>query len=151
MERTFCGILLVCFACACLGGCTAPLREPNVTVSSITLTGISLTSISITTGIRVENPNPVGITITNLSFDLFYETDDGPRYLGHGGRENLTIPKENTTGFDIPVGIGSLDALRALVVLAREGSLPLVVRGTATADLRLTTVQIPFEKRQVVP
>ena len=151
MERSALGILLLCLTCVCLSGCSTPLREPTVTVTSISLEGISLTSISIGTEIRVENPNPVGITLANLTFDLFYETDDGQRYLGHGGKENLTIPKNSTSTFHIPVEIGNVQALQALGVLVKKGSLSLVARGMATVDLKLTTVRIPFEKRKVVP
>jgi len=151
MEWTAPGILLICFACVCLSGCSNPLREPTVTVTSIALEGISLTTISIGTEIRVENPNPVGITLANLTFDLFYETEEGLRYLGHGGGENLTIPKNSTSTFHIPVEIENVQALQALGVMVKKGSLSLVARGTAAVDLKITTVRIPFEKRKVVP
>jgi LEA14-like dessication related protein len=144
-------VLLLCLGCTCLGGCTSPLKQPTVTVTDITMQGVSLSSTSVLATVQVENPNPVGITIANLSFDLFYETGDGERYLGHGGRENLVIPKESTSRFDIPVEIGNVQALQAGVVLLREGSLTLVTRGTAAVDLKITTVRIPFEKRKVVP
>jgi len=44
-----------------------------------------------------------------------------------------------------------LMALQALGVLLQDGSLTLVARGTASVDLKLMTVRIPFEKRKVVP
>ncbi len=151
MEWPALVVLLLFVACALLGGCTNPLREPTVTMTSITLEGISLSTISVITTIRVDNPNPVGITLANLDFDLFYETGDGERYLGHGRRENLVIPANSTSTFDIPVGIDTARAIEAAGALLREGSLTMIARGTAAVDLKVTTVKIPFEKRKVVP
>jgi LEA14-like dessication related protein len=145
------GVLLLCLGCAFLGGCSAPLKEPTVTVTDLSMEEISLTSLTVLARVQVTNPNPVGITIANLTFDLFYVTGEGEQYLGHGGRENLVIPKDSTTSYDIPVKIGSLQALQALGAALEDRSITLVVRGTAAVDLKLTTVKIPFEKRQVVP
>ncbi len=44
----------------------------------------------------------------------------------------------------------NLQALKAIPVVLSEGSLPVVVTGTATVDLKITTVDIPFEKRKVI-
>ncbi len=145
------GVFLLCLGCTLLSGCSTPLAEPTVTVTDLSMQEISLTSLTVLAQVQVKNPNPVGITIANLSFDLFYMTGEGEQYLGHGGRENLVIPKDSTTSFDIPVKVGSLQALQALGVALEDRSLTLVVRGTAAVDLKLTTVKIPFEKRQVVP
>jgi LEA14-like dessication related protein len=144
-------VLVLCLGSALLAGCSTPLKEPTVTVTDLSMEEISLSSLTVLTRVQVTNPNPVGITIANLSFDVFYVTDEGEQYLGHGGREDLVIPKDNTTSFDIPVKIGSLQALQALGVALEDRSLTLVVRGTAAVDLKLTTVKIPFERRKVVP
>jgi LEA14-like dessication related protein len=150
MKLPALGVLVLCFGCALLGGCSTPLKEPTVTVTDLSMEEISLTSLTVLARVQVINPNPVGITIANLSFDLFYETKDGENYLGHGGRENLVIPKDSTSSFDIPVKIGSLQALQALGVALEDRSITLVMRGTAAVDLKVTTVKIPFEKRQVL-
>ena len=143
--------MLLLLGCAMLAGCSTPLAEPTVTVTDLTMEEISLTSLTVLARVQVTNPNPVGITIANLTFDLFYVTGEGEQYLGHGGRENLVIPKDNTTTFDIPLKIGSLQALQALGVALEDRSLTLVARGTAAVDLKITTVRIPFEKRKVLP
>jgi LEA14-like dessication related protein len=150
MQWSPIGILLLCLGCVFLCGCSTPLAEPTVTVTDLTVEDISLTSLTVLAQVQVVNPNPVGVTIANLSFDLFYVTGEGEQYLGHGGRENLVISKESTTSFDIPVKIGSLQALQAIGVALNERSITLVVRGTAAVDLKVTTVKIPFEKRQVI-
>jgi len=143
-------LLLACILFGFFSGCSAPLREPNVTVQDITLESVSLRSLELGTELLFENPNPVGITLTNVTFDVYYETATGREYLGHGGRENLTLPKNQPTVYKVPVEIDNLQALKALAVLVRDGSLPIVVNGTAAVDLKVTTVKIPFEKRKVV-
>jgi LEA14-like dessication related protein len=143
-------LLLALLLLGFFSGCSAPLREPNITVKDITLESVSLRSLELGTELQFVNPNPVGITLTNVTFDVFFETGTGREYLGHGGRENLTLPKNQPTVYKVPVEIDNLQALKALAVLVREGSLPLVVNGTAAVDLKVTTVKIPFEKRKVV-
>lgn len=150
MDWPALGVLLLCLTSVSLSGCSSPLAEPTVTVTDLSMQEVSLTSLTVLARVQVKNPNPVGVTIANLSFDLFYVTGEGEQYLGHGGRENLVIPKDSTTSFDIPVKIGSLQALQAFGVALNERSITLVVRGTAAVDLKLTTVKIPFEKRQVI-
>jgi LEA14-like dessication related protein len=151
MDRHALGALLLCIGLLCMSGCTTRLQEPTVTVTDITLEAISLSSMTVLVTVRVDNPNPVGVTIADLSFDLFYEANDGEQYLGHGGQENLTIRAENSTSFGVPVRVDNLQALRAAVVLFREKSLTLVARGAATVDLKIATVRIPFEKRKTLP
>jgi LEA14-like dessication related protein len=143
--------LLACLALSLFSGCSAPLRQPNVTVRDITLEGVSLRTLDLGTEFVFENPNPVDLTLASVTFDVYYETGDGRGYLGHGGRENLTLPKNAEITYKIPVEVDNLQALKALVVLVREGSLPVVVNGTAAVDLKITTVKIPFERRKVVP
>ena len=151
MTRIFLSLsLTACILFGLFSGCSAPLREPNVTVRDITLEGFSLQSLDLGTELQFENPNPVGITLSSVTFDVYYETGTGREYLGHGGRENLTLPKNEKVLYKIPVEIDNLQALKALAVLVREGSLPIVVNGTAAVDLKVTTVEIPFEKRKVV-
>ena len=143
-------LLLACILLGFFSGCSAPLREPNVTVQDITLDSVSLRSLELGTVLRFENPNPVAITLANVTFDVYYETGTGREYLGHGGRENLTLPKNQPTVYRIPVEIDNLQALKGLAVLVREGSLPVVVNGTAAVDLKVMTVKVPFEKRKVL-
>jgi LEA14-like dessication related protein len=132
-------------------GCSAPtLREPNVTVKDITFESVSLQTLNLEVQLQVENPNPVGITLSRVAFDVYYETASGREYLGHGEQENLTFPKQQTVVVTIPVEIDNLQALKAIPVLVQDRSLPVVVTGTATVDLKITSVNIPFEKRKVI-
>ena len=142
--------LLACLIFSLFSGCSAPLSEPNVTVKDITFESISLQTLNLGIQLQVENPNPVGITLSRVAFDVYYETGSGREYLGHGEQENLTFPKYETVVVTIPVEIDNLQAVKALPILIRDGSLPVVVTGTATVDLKITSVKIPFEKRKVV-
>jgi LEA14-like dessication related protein len=141
---------LLCFGYAFLSGFTNPLKAPTVTLTDITLQGISLPSSSTIATVKVDNTNPIGITLADVTFDLFYVTGDGEKYLGHGGQENLTVKGGGVSSFEIPVEVGNVQAIQAAAVLVKEKSLTLVARGTAAVDLKITTVKIPFEKRQVV-
>jgi len=132
-------------------GCSAPqLRAPNVTVKDVTFESVSLQTLNLGVQLQVENPNPVGITLSRVTFDVYYETGSGREYLGHGEQENLTFPKNETVVYTIPVEIDNLQAVKAIPVLVRDRSLPVVVAGTATVDLKITTVDIPFEKQKVI-
>ena len=64
--------------------------------------------------------------------------------------QELRQGKYETVVVTIPVEIDNLQAVKALPILIRDGSLPVVVTGTATVDLKITSVKIPFEKRKVV-
>jgi LEA14-like dessication related protein len=142
--------LLACLSISLFTGCSSPLSQPNVTVKDITVESFSLQTLSLGIQLQVENPNPVGITLSQVIFDVFYETGSGREFLGHGEQVNLTFPKHETVVYTIPVEIDNLQAVKALPILLRDGSLPVVVAGTATVDLKVTKVNIPFEKRKVI-
>jgi LEA14-like dessication related protein len=147
-------VFLSLFALILLGffsGCSAPqLRAPNVTVKDVTVESVTLQTLNLGVQLQVENPNPVGITLSRVAFDVYYETGSGREYLGHGEQENLTFPKQQTVVYTIPVEIDNLQAVKALPILVLERSLPVVVAGTATVDLKITKVDIPFEQRKVI-
>ena len=143
--------LLACILLSLFSGCSAPtIRAPNVTVKDVTVESVTLQTLNLGVQLQVENPNPVGITLTRVTFDVFYETGSGREYLGHGEQENLTFPKQETVVYTIPVEIDNLQAVKALPTLVLERSLPVVVAGTATVDLKITKVDIPFEQRKVI-
>jgi LEA14-like dessication related protein len=140
------GLLAVLVVGILSAGCTQPaLKDPVVTVGEIALSDVSLQEMTVNTTVNIFNPNPVGAALKKVAFDVWY-IDDTPHYLGHGEQTNVTVKENGNTSITIPVRIGTVQAAQGVGSLVRNGSLLVMVNGSAFIDLRLTSYEKPFEQ-----
>ena len=126
-------LLLVVFGLL-VSGCSSSPRIPEVKVEGATITSFSLTDLTLEVILSVDNPNPVGITLESLSFDVYYEDRDEWKYLSHGEQTGITIsPGKNIVG--VPVTIKNTDLLQSILSFANSREIPLQIRGVVVPDL----------------
>jgi len=66
-------VILLIIVLLCSAGCVAPLlQEPTVTVETVTVENVTLQSVDLSLQVTVENPNPIGATLTRVAFDVFF-------------------------------------------------------------------------------
>jgi LEA14-like dessication related protein len=141
------GILLITVLAVC-AGCTAPqLARPTIAVDGIAVENVSLSALDLTVRLTVSNPNPVGATLENVSFDLYFLDGDESKFLAHGERTGFDIRPEGDTTVAIPVRVDNLRLAQTMLTLLREGAVTFRVSGSATVDFGVTTFEdIPFNR-----
>jgi LEA14-like dessication related protein len=143
-------LTLVILACVVVSGCSSPLKQPTVTVTNVVPTKVSLSELAYDVTVSVENPNPVGITLKTLDFDIYYQDKNDWVYLSHGEKSDVEI-KPGSNVVTIPFTVSSAELVRSLGTFVSSGEITLQVRGTAAPDLLGFAPKIPFTYTRTVP
>jgi LEA14-like dessication related protein len=151
MDRFLISALTIfILACVLIAGCSAPLKQPTVTVTNVVPTKVSLSELAYDVTVSVENPNPVGITLKTLTFDIYYQDKNDWVYLSHGEKSGVEI-KPGSNVVTIPFTVSSAELVRSLGTLVSTGEVTLQVRGTAAPDIMGFAPKIPFTYTRTVP
>lgn len=122
--------------------------RPTIDEEEIQFRGLGLDGIQLLLVLTVNNPNPFGVTITEIEADIYYEQDGEWEYLGRAERtEDILIQADGPTTLEIPITLGTTETLRALVEFLGPGggSLPIRADGSLLVDVQVTEVRIPFD------
>ncbi|WP_298669823.1 LEA type 2 family protein [uncultured Methanofollis sp.] len=137
-------LVAAAFVAGCAGG--PPLRPPEVTVTGIAVTGLTLESMDLEVDLAVNNPNPIGITVRDVSVNVSYSKEGREVFLGSGRSEEIVIPAYNRTEVAIPVTMDTMAMLSAAGTLILSGELEVTAEGTMTVDAGIISFNVPFGK-----
>jgi LEA14-like dessication related protein len=126
------------------------LADPVVMLDEVRLKRISLSSLDLVVTIRVDNPNPLGITLHELPFTVRCSTGKGDTELATGNTGRAAIAARGSTRLSIPVTSRNAALVAALATFVMKGGVQVTVRGTAVIDALLFSWKVPFEKTMPV-
>ena len=135
--------------CVC-NGCFMLLKEPIIAVNDVALRSFSFQSLTLDVTLGIDNPNPVGISLKSLSFDLFYQNRNDWVYLSHGERARFKINSGNNT-VDIPVTVSNAALLTAIIGMLAKGEITIRVTGITLPDFLLFAPKVPFSREMTIP
>lgn len=142
--RVFLPILVISGLLA--AGCSTSALMPEVEVEGAAITSLSPTDLTLDVIVSVDNPNPVGITLESLSFDVYYGDGTEWKYLSHGEQTGVRIdPGKNIV--KVPVTVKTTDLLGAVLLFANSREIPLQIKGVVVPDLPGgLSPEIPFTR-----
>jgi LEA14-like dessication related protein len=142
------GVIILAITVVLFAGCTSPqLARPTITVDGIAVENISLSAIDLSVRLTVSNPNPVGATLENVSFDLYFLDGSEQKFLAHGQRTGFEIRPDGDTTVAIPVRVDNLRLVQAVLGILRDGALTVRVSGSATVDFGVAVFEdVPFNR-----
>ena len=65
-------------------GCSVLVKEPQIDVNDVAVTSVSLQQIGLNVTLNVNNPNPIGITLKSVAFDVSTQQGNDWVAVGHG-------------------------------------------------------------------
>ena len=140
-------VILLIIVLLCSAGCVAPLlQEPTVTVETVTVENVTLQSVDLSLQVTVENPNPIGATLTRVAFDVFFLENGQWVFLAHGERGEVSVRPQGTTTVSIPVTVDNLRLVQAFHRGLSDGAITLRVSGSGVLDYGIATFEIPFDR-----
>ncbi len=141
-------LVILAVTAALFAGCAGPqLARPTIAVDGIALENVSLSALDLSVRLTVANPNPLGATLENVSFDLYFLDEGEQKFLAHGERTGFEIRPDGDTTVAIPVRVDNLRLVQAMLAILREGSLTFRVSGSATVDFGVATFEdVPFNR-----
>ena len=126
------------------------LSDPVITLEEVRLRKISFSSLDLDVAIRVDNPNPLGITLHELPFAVLCSSGESGRELADGNTGRATIAARGSTLLRIPVTSHNNALIAALATFVMKGGVNVTIRGTAIIDAVLFHWLVPFEKTSPV-
>ncbi len=144
-------LLFFLVTCALMvSGCRMHIKDPNIEIKSVTLGSVNLSQISLLVTLDIDNPNPVGINLKSINFDIYYQMGSEWIFISHVEQGNLRI-KPGLNEVTIPVTIKTSALPAAVVGALTKGEITLQIKGNASPDFFGITPQIPFSNIITIP
>ena len=133
-----------------ISGCSMLIKEPQIDVKDVAVTSASLQEIRLNVTLNVNNPNPVGVALKSVVFDMYYQQGNDWVAVGHGDGGGYDI-KPGMNEISVPVTVNSSQLLGAGIGALMKGEISVQIRGTAVPDLFGLNPKIPFSHTTTVP
>jgi LEA14-like dessication related protein len=147
-----CYLIFPCLVIFCIlvAGCGMLVKDPVITLNHIAVTSVSIPEIGLNVTLNVDNPNPAGITLKALVFDIYYRNGNEwvPISSGSGSRMEIKPGMNEVT---VPVSVRTAGLPGAGLGALMQGEITLQVRGNATPDFFLFSPTIPFNQTVTIP
>jgi len=122
------------------------LHEPVVTLEDVKLRALSISSLELDVAIRVQNNNPIGVTLRELPFKVLCCDTDTTRQIADGNTGRVTIAAKDSTLLHVPVKSDNAILIGALAAFVTRGNVQVTIKGTAIIDCLLFGWSVPFTK-----
>jgi LEA14-like dessication related protein len=143
-------IFVLIAALTLITGCSMLIKEPQIDVKDVAITSANLQELKLNVTLNVNNPNPIGITIKSVVFDVYYQQGNEWIAVGHGEGGGYAI-KPGMNEISVPVTMKSSALLGAGIDALLRGEITVQIRGTAVPDLLGLNPKIPFTHTTTVP
>jgi LEA14-like dessication related protein len=122
------------------------LKDPVVTLEDIRLRKVSLSSLDLDVAMRLQNPNPLGLTLRELPFTILCSCGHTDQQLVSGNTGRVKIAGNSATLLHIPATSQNAALIGALATFVTNGRVQVTIRGTAIVDAIIFGWSVPFEK-----
>ena len=120
--------------------------EPSIEIVKVGIGGIGIESTTLNVTLSINNPIPMGGALKSAKFKIFLLKNNEESFLGEGRKDDIRIEGGRISHTKIPVKLKNSAIISAAGGLIGS-DLDIVVRGTASIDLKIATPEIPFEKK----
>lgn len=143
-------LCLLLAAALLFSGCGMLIKDPDIKVKNVALESADLSSVNLLVTLSIDNPNPLGINIKSLVFDVYYQKGDEWNFISHGEMGSFSL-KPGMNEVTVPVSIKTSAIPGAVVGALARGEITLKITGTASPDFFGIAPQIPFSTVTTVP
>ncbi len=143
-------LCLLMAAALLFSGCGMLIKDPEIVVKNVALESADLSSVNLLVTLSINNPNPMGINLKSIVFDVYYQKGDEWNFISHGERGSFSI-KPGINEVTVPVSIKTTAIPGAVVGALARGEITLKISGTASPDFFGIAPQIPFSTVTTVP
>ena len=139
-------LLFVTAGCATL---SEIVERPTARVVSGEITSLSFDRAELTFDVEVANPNPVGMRLAGIDYELFF---DESSFLRGATEEEIEIAANGTSTVRIPVGVGYTELIESVRSLSdRRETAYRLAAGVSVDVPALGRVRLPVERSGTIP
>jgi LEA14-like dessication related protein len=122
------------------------MSDPVITLEGVSLRNVSLSTLDLEVTIRVENKNPVGVTLEECPFTVLCKKEGSNRRIATGNTGSAKIPARSVTVLNVPVTSHNAALAGALVSFVTKGSIEVTIEGNAVVKFLMITKTFPFAR-----
>lgn len=122
------------------------LTRLRTNVVSVSPGALGLHNSIVRVKIRIENPNPVGVSMERMEFNLYYDNDGTLVYIGHGEKENIFLAPESNTTIIVPLIVSNKGLIKTIAKIIMERNAEFIVKGKVYIGIGPIAIGIPFEE-----
>lgn len=126
------------------------LHEPAISLEGVKIRSVSLSSLDLDVAIRVQNPNPVGITLREILFVVLIHDGEHRPEIANGRTGTIRVKARDSMEINVPVTSKNAAMIRAAAGFVARGRLEVTVKGTVVVDALVTGLPVPFDKTVTV-
>ncbi len=121
------------------------IKQPEVSTKGITFEGTDNNgNIKMNIGIIINNSNPIGVHINEISFKIYHKTSNGELIsIGKGSVKDISI-KNGMNTVNIPITLSS-DKLIEIASKSKTGKIRVLIEGNVNVDTIITNINIPIK------
>jgi LEA14-like dessication related protein len=120
--------------------------DPVVTLEGASLRNVSLSTLDLEVTIRVENNNPVGVTLEECPFTVLCKKKGNSLQIATGNTGSAKIPARSVTMLNVPVTSHNAALAGALVSFVTKGGIEVTIEGKAVVKFLMITKTFPFAR-----
>lgn len=143
-------LFLLMTALLFFSGCGLLIKDPKIDVKNVALESLDLSNVNLLVTLSIDNPNPIGLDLNSINFDVNYQQRDTWVFISHGQRGSFTI-KPGVNEVTVPVSIKTSAIPGAIVGALAQGEIILQINGTASPNFFGISPQIPFSTITTIP
>lgn len=139
-------IFLVLFVVSMTGGCKilkGLVRSPEIKLDKVTLKSTSLFQGDLEFTFNVTNPNPIGVTVDEMTYQLFI---DDKKTLEGTSPQGLDLPAMATKSVVFPLTVNYMESVESLVDFFRKDSFSYELKGT----FKIGAFTVPFSHKDII-
>jgi len=148
-------LVLALPASLALAGCSgvqqmlgAAFEKPRLTYESFQPTELDLEGVTLALRYRVDNPNSVGLKLSNLDYKVEV---DGRQAVAGAAKTGLSIPARGSAPLEIPVRVRYADVPGLVQTLYTRDEIPFHVEGSAGLSTPVGVIGLPFSYTGKIP
>ncbi len=130
-----CICLMVLSACATL---KEIVKEPEVTFKNVTPQNLSLTEGTFLFNFDVSNPNALGLTLSEVTYDLDI---NGKNFLKDKLKNGISLPAQGRSTMTIPVTVRYTDLFSSISDALKSDSVAYRIKG----DIGIGPLSVPYK------
>ncbi len=135
-------LLIVCSAAGCKA-LQSIVRSPTVQLEKAALKSSSLFQGDLEFTFNVTNPNPIGVRLDGLTYQL---TIEGKKMLEGNQAQGLALPAMGSRSVTVPITVNYMESFDSLIDFFRKDSLAYEIAGT----FRIGVFTLPFSHKDVI-
>ncbi|HYV47330.1 MAG TPA: LEA type 2 family protein [Myxococcaceae bacterium] len=154
LQKAFCCLAVVTLAvsgssCAAIQALlTGSVKKPTLTFKSASLANVSLGDATINLNYRLDNPNPFGLSLATVQYELLVE---GHQVVAGQPPNGLTIPASGSADVVLPANVKFAEVAPVLETFLTKDEAAYTAKGAFGVETPIGIITLPIEHSGTFP